>query len=64
MIRLQATRVANSSGSLQLIINTENKTYKKGYFLASHDLITIGSQKNLYRIIEQLKNDGFTEVVQ
>lgn len=59
MIKLQATRAANSSGSLQLIIDTENKTYKKGYFLASYDLITIGTQKNLYRIIEQLKNDGF-----
>lgn len=62
MIKLQANRAANSSGSLQLIIDTENKTYKKGYFLTSYDVITIGSKKNLARIIEQLKNDGFVEV--
>lgn len=63
MIKLQATRAANSSGSLQLIIDTENKTYKKGYFLASYDLVTIGTKKNLYRIIEQLENDGFKQEV-
>ena len=62
MIKLQATRSANRSGSLQLIIDTENKTFKKGYFLASYDVITIGSKKNLARIIEQLENDGFKEV--
>lgn len=62
MIKLQATRAANSSGSLQLLIDTDNKTYKKGYFLTSYDVITIGSKKNLQRIIEQLNYDGFTEV--
>ena len=62
MIKLQAARSANSSGCLQLIIDTENKTYKKGYFLTSYDVITIGSKKNLARIIEQFKNDGFVEV--
>jgi hypothetical protein len=62
MIKLQATRSANCSGSLQLIIDTDNKTYKKGYFLTSYDVITIGSKKNLQRIIEQLNYDGFTEV--
>ena len=61
MIKLQATRAANSSGSLQLIIDTEKKTYKKGYFLASYDLVTIGTKKSLYRIIEQLENDGFKQ---
>lgn len=63
MIKLQATRAANSSGSLQLIIDTEKKTYKKGYFLASYDLVTIGTKKSLYRIIEQLENDGFKQEV-
>lgn len=62
MIKLQATRSANCSGCLQLIIDMENKTYKKGYFLASYDVITIGSKKNLNRIIEQLINSGFVEV--
>jgi hypothetical protein len=62
MIRLQATRAANSSGCLQLLIDTDKKTYKKGYFLTSYDVITIGSKKNLQRIIEQLNYDGFTEV--
>ena len=61
MIKLQASRAANSSGSLQLIIDTEKKTYKKGYFLASYDLVTIGTKKSLYRIIEQLENDGFKQ---
>ena len=64
MIKLQAQRAANSSGSLQLIIDTEKKTYKKGYFLASYDLVTIGTKKSLYRIIEQLENDGFKQEVQ
>ncbi len=64
MIKLQATRTANCSGSLQLIIDTENKTYKRGYFLTSYDVITIGSKKNLERIIEQLENDGFKRVEQ
>lgn len=63
MIKLQASRAANSSGSLQLIIDTEKKTYKKGYFLASYDLVTIGTKKSLYRIIEQLENDGFKQEV-
>lgn len=63
MIKLQATRAANSSGSLQLIIDTEKKTYKKGYFLASYDIVTIGTKKSLYRIIEQLENDGFKQEV-
>jgi hypothetical protein len=62
MIKLQANRAANCSGSLQLIIDTDNKTYKKGYFLTSYDVITIGSKKNLQRIIEQLNYDGFVEV--
>lgn len=62
MIKLQANRAANSSGSLQLLIDTGNKTYKKGYFLASYDVVTIGSKKNLYKIIEQLKNSDFVEV--
>lgn len=62
MIKLQANRAVNSSGCLQLIIDTENRTYKKGYFLTSYDVVTIGSKKNLHRIIEQLKNDGFVEV--
>lgn len=59
MIKLQATRSANCSASLQLIIDTDKKTYKKGYFLASFDVITIGTKKALNRIIEQLENDGF-----
>jgi hypothetical protein len=62
MIKLQATRAANSSGCLQLLIDTDNKTYKKGYFLTSYDVVTIGAKKSLERIIEQLKNDGFVEV--
>ena len=63
MIKIQASRAANGSGSLQLIIDTEKKTYKKGYFLASYDLVTIGTKKSLYRIIEQLENDGFKQEV-
>ena len=62
MIKLQAQRSKNASGSLQLIIDTENKTYKKGYFLASYDIVTIGTKSALNAIVEQLKNDNFVEV--
>lgn len=61
MIKLQAQRSKNASGSLQLIIDTENKTYEKGYFLASFDVVTIGTKSALNAIVEQLKNDGFKE---
>lgn len=59
MIKLQATHATNCSASLQLVIDTTKKTYKKGYFLASFDVITIGTKTALNRIIEQLENDGF-----
>ncbi len=59
MIKLQATRATNCSASLQLIIDTNKKTYKSGYFLASFDVVTIGTKKALKRIIEQLENNGF-----
>jgi hypothetical protein len=61
MIKLQAQRSKNASGSLQLIIDTENKTYKKGYFLASFDVVTIGTKTALNAIMQQLKDNGFKE---
>lgn len=59
MIKLQATRATNCSASLQLVIDTDKKTYKRGYFLASFDVVTIGTKTALKRIVEQLENDGF-----
>jgi hypothetical protein len=59
MIKLQATRAANCSASLQLVIDTDKKTYKRGYFLASFDVVTIGTKKALNRIVEQLESSGF-----
>lgn len=62
MIKLQAKPGANSSAGLQLIIDTENKTYKTGYFLASFDVATIGTKKALSGIIDQLENNNFKKL--
>ncbi len=62
MIKLQAKAGANCSAGLQLIIDTENKTYKTGYFLASFDVVTVGSKKALHGIVDQLKNNGFEKM--
>lgn len=59
MIKLQAKHGANCSAALQLIIDTDNKTYKTGYFLASFDVVTIGTKKALSGIIDQLENNNF-----
>lgn len=59
MIKLQAKAGANCSACLQLIIDAENKTYKTGYFLASFDVVTIGTKKALHGVIDQLENNGF-----
>lgn len=46
--------------SLQLVVDLNNKTVKKGYCLTAwHDLVELKSKKALYNLYNEFINAGF-----
>lgn len=60
MLKFQAQKSKNASGNLQLIIDTDNKIFSRGYYLTSV-AVTVGTKTTLYKIIDELKTNGFIE---
>lgn len=57
-------KVDRSSGySLQLVINLNNRTYKRGYCIASWcDFVTLKNIKSLDEITRQLNSAGYKRI--
>lgn len=54
---------AARSGYLQLVIDPENKTIKRGYYLAQYTEIKLSSRKQLDRIQAAYISAGYTVII-